>query len=645
MLLLNFSSEIGHKITHTFFIYKTFHLFLLKMKQKLYLCVSLNPLIMKTRADIKERISALRRLMEANGLHAFIIPSTDPHSGEYVPEHWESRKWISGFTGSAGTVVITLNDAGLWTDSRYFIQAEEQLEGTGIRLFKDRLPETPSIPQWLGSVLEKGNQVGIDGWVNSHLEAKTLRNELKASGLSLITMTKDPFDTIWGNRPSLPQSPIFILDQERTGASCAEKIVRIQEAIAKNGASAIILSALDEVAWTLNLRGDDVHCNPVFISYLLISKEDCTLYILEEKIDDEVRAYLKANHIRIQSYGTLAEDLRMFKERHEGILQISLLANEALANLSSQHADTIFAPSPVALMKAVKNETEQEGFRKAMKRDGVAMVKFLRWLEKAVPAGGETEISVDQKLYAFRTEQADFKGISFDTIAGYKEHAAIVHYEATPETDIPLKAEGMLLLDSGAQYLDGTTDITRTIVLGPLTEEEKTDYTLVLKGHLQLQNAHFPADTCGTQLDILARHAMWKAGINYLHGTGHGIGHFLCVHEGPHQVRMNHMPTLLEPGMILTDEPGIYKAGRHGIRIENTLLIVPAQETEFGKFYKFEPLTLCPIDKEAIVVSMLTDEELAWLNNYHQMVYDSLCPLLDKDEQNWLKEATTPLKR
>ncbi len=645
MLFLNFSSEIGYKITHTFFIYKTFHLFLLKMKQKLYLCVSLNPLIMKTRADIKERISALRRLMEANGLHAFIIPSTDPHSGEYVPEHWESRKWISGFTGSAGTVVITLNDAGLWTDSRYFIQAEEQLAGTGIRLFKDRLPETPSIPQWLGNVLEKGNQVGIDGWVNSHLEAETLRNELKSSGLSLVTMTEDPFDTIWSNRPSLPQSPIFILDEKRTGASCTEKIARIQEAIAKNGASAIILSALDEVAWTLNLRGDDVHCNPVFISYLLISKEDCTLYILEEKINDEVHAYLKANHIHVQSYGTLAEDLRMFKERHEGILQISLLANEALANLSSQHADTIFAPSPVALMKAVKNETEQEGFRKAMKRDGVAMVKFLRWLEEAVPAGGETEISVDQKLYAFRAEQADFKGISFDTIAGYKEHAAIVHYEATPETDIPLKAEGMFLLDSGAQYLDGTTDITRTIVLGPLTEEEKTDYTLVLKGHLQLQNAHFPAGTCGTQLDILARHAMWKAGINYLHGTGHGIGHFLCVHEGPHQVRMNHMPTLLEPGMILTDEPGIYKAGRHGIRIENTLLIVPAQETEFGKFYKFEPLTLCPIDKEAIVVSMLTDEELAWLNNYHQMVYDSLCPLLDKDEQNWLKEATTPLKR
>ena len=326
-------------------------------------------------------------------------------------------------------------------------------------------------------------------------------------------------------------------------------------------------------------------------------------------------------------------------------MQISPQANEALYTLASQHTNVIIAQSPVALMKAHKNPTEIAGFRKAMERDGVAMVKFLRWLEEAVPAGNESEVSIDKKLYDFRAQQDDFKGISFDTIAGYKEHAAIVHYEATPETDIPLKPEGLLLLDSGAQYLDGTTDITRTIVLGPLTEEERTDYTLVLKGHLQLQNAHFPAGTCGTQLDVLARIAMWRQGINYLHGTGHGIGHFLCVHEGPHQVRMNHMPTLLEPGMILTDEPGIYKAGRHGIRIENTLLIVPAQESEFGTFYKFEPLTLCPIDKEAILVEMLNDEELAWFNNYHQMVYNRLKPFLNEQEQAWLEEATSPLKR
>ena len=633
------------KITYTFVIYKTFLCFLLKMNEKSYLCCSLNRKTIDMRTEIKSKLAALRAEMEARQLSAFIVPSTDPHSGEYVPEHWESRKWISGFTGSAGTVVITLSDAGLWTDSRYFIQAEEQLAETGIRLFKDRLPETPSIGEWLGSVLKEGNKVGIDGWVNSHQEALALRNELKTKGLILETMTEDIFDILWKDRPSLPQSPIFILDETRTGASCSEKITRIQEAIAKNGASAIILSALDEIAWTLNLRGEDVHCNPVFISYLLITKKDYTLYILEEKITDEVRTYLKKHQATTKPYSALAENLRTFDSKREGVLQISPLANEALYDLSTRYAETIVAPSPVALMKAVKNETEQAGFRKAMERDGVALVKFLRWLEKAVPSGNESEVSIDKKLYALRAEQENFKGISFDTIAGYKEHAAIVHYEATPETDIPLRSEGLLLLDSGAQYLDGTTDITRTIALGPLTEEERIDYTLVLKGHLQLQNAHFPAGTCGTQLDVLARSAMWKCGINYMHGTGHGIGHFLCVHEGPHQVRMNHVPTLLEPGMILTDEPGIYKAGRHGIRIENTLLIVPAQETEFGKFYKFEPLTLCPIDKKAIVTEMLSDEELTWLNEYHQMVYNRLYPLLNKDEQTWLKEATNPIKR
>lgn len=600
---------------------------------------------MATISEIKDRLTALRKQMQTYQLSAFIVPSTDPHSGEYVPSHWETRKWISGFTGSAGTAVITLNHAGLWTDSRYFIQAEEQLESTGIQLFKDRLPETPSIADWLGSILKTGDKVGINGWVNPHLEAQGLREALNRHGLTLKTMTEDIFDTLWKDRPMLPQTPVFILDIQRTGISASQKISWIQQAITQNGASSIILSALDEIAWTLNLRGDDVHCNPVFISYLLITKEGFTLYILEEKITDEIRAYLKAHQVRIKPYAALAEDLRTFHEEHKGVLQISPLANEALYDLSTNYTDTIIAPSPVALMKAVKNDTEQNGFRRAMERDGVAMVKFLRWLKDIIPTGNETEFSINKKLYEFRAEQTDFKGISFDTIAGYKEHAAIVHYEATPETAIPLKPKGLLLLDSGAQYLDGTTDITRTIVLGQLTEEEKTDYTLVLKGHLQLQAAHFPAGTCGTQLDILARSAMWKAGINYLHGTGHGIGHFLCVHEGPHQVRMNHMPTLLEPGMILTDEPGIYKAGRHGIRIENTLLIVPAQETEFGKFYKFEPLTLCPIDKEAIIIEMLTDEELIWLNDYHQFVFNRLCPYLNEEEQVWLKEATNPLKR
>ncbi len=600
--------------------------------------------LMKENKEIQDRIAALRSFMSANGISAFIVPSTDPHSGEYVPEHWESRKWISGFSGSAGTAVITTDKAGLWTDSRYFIQAEEQLEGTGIQLFKDRLPDTPSIPQWLGSVLSKGEKVGIDGWVNSMQEADALRKELKSSGIELV-LTEDPFSTIWKDRPNLPQAPVFIQGIEYAGVSCSEKIGKTKDAAKRNGASAIILSALDEIAWTLNLRGDDVHCNPLFISYLLLSEEKNTLYILEEKITDEVRSYLKEHQVEIEDYKNFSDKLKEFSQKDEELLQISPQANEALYTLASQYTNVQVAPSPVALMKAHKNPTEIAGFRKAMEKDGVAMVKFLRWIKEAVKSGEETELSVDAKLYELRAEQPHFKGVSFDTIAGYKEHAAIVHYEATPETSIPLKPEGMLLLDSGAQYLDGTTDITRTIVLGPVSEEEKTDYTLVLKGHLQLQNAQFPAGTCGTQLDVLARIAMWKAGINYLHGTGHGVGQFLCVHEGPHQVRMNHMPTLLEPGMTLTDEPGIYKAGRHGVRIENTLVIVPAQESEFGSFYQFEPLTLCPIDKEAILVDMLNDEELAWFNNYHQLVYDRLSPLLNNDEQEWLKEATSPIKR
>lgn len=599
---------------------------------------------MKQNMEIQNRIAALRDYMSQCGISAFITPSTDPHSGEYVPAHWESRKWLSGFTGSAGTVVVTKDNAGLWTDSRYFIQAEEQLEGTGIQLFKDRLPETPSISEWLGSVLSKGEKVGIDGWVNSMQEAAGLRKELQTYGLEL-TLVEDPFQYIWNDRPTLPQTPVFIHGLEYAGVSCSEKINKIKKSIKSKGATGIILSSLDEIAWTLNLRGDDVHCNPLFISYLIISEKKNTLYILEEKVTEEVRSYLKEHNVEIEDYKNFSKNLKAFSGKDEEVLQISPQANEALYTLASQHTHVIIAPSPVALMKAHKNPTEIAGFRKAMERDGVAMVKFLRWLKDAVKVGEETELSVDEKLYELRAEQANFKGISFDTIAGYKEHAAIVHYEATPETSIPLKPEGMLLLDSGAQYLDGTTDITRTIVLGPLTEEEKKDYTLVLKGHLQLQNAQFPAGTCGTQLDVLARIAMWKAGINYLHGTGHGVGQFLSVHEGPHQVRMNHMPTLLEPGMTLTDEPGIYKAGRHGIRIENTLVIVPAQESEFGTFYKFEPLTLCPIDKEAILIDMLNDEELNWFNEYHQMVYNRLKPFLNEQEQAWLEEATSPLKR
>ena len=598
--------------------------------------------------EIKQRVAALRKIMQRNGIQAFILPTTDPHNSEYVAAHWEARKWLTGFTGSAGTAVITMKKAGLWTDSRYCLQAAEQLEGTGITLFKDRMPGTPSIAEWLSKELKKGDIIGMDGWVNGIDFKESLYAVCSPKGIQVESVA-DPFDEIWKDRPSLPSDPVFILEEKYAGRSCRQKIELIREEIRKNNCQSILLSALDEIAWTLNLRGSDVHCNPVFISYMHITQKKATLYIIEEKLSPEVKVYLEENGIILKSYHQVEGDIKKVRQN----IQVSPALNMKLFNaagyLTANGIDTghkiMEIPSPVSLLKAVKNETEINGFRHAMERDGIAMVKFLKWLKTAVPAGNETELSVDRKLYELRAEQADFKGISFDTIAGYKEHAAIVHYEATPETDIPLKPEGMLLLDSGAQYLDGTTDITRTIVLGPLSNEEKTDYTLVLKGFLQLQNAIFPEGTCGTQLDILARQAMWKAGVNYFHGTGHGVGHFLCVHEGPHQIRMNYMPTPLRPGMTVTDEPGIYKAGRHGIRTENTLLTVPAMETEFGSFMKFEPLTLCPIDKEAIVTDMLTDEEITWFNEYHEMVYNRLSSQLNKEEQEWLKEATSPLKR
>lgn len=592
------------------------------------------------KSEIKRRLNALRNFMRQHNLSAFIVPSTDPHSGEYIPEHWEARKWISGFTGSAGTAVITTEQAGLWTDSRYFLQATEQLADTGITLFKDKLPETPSVTEWLGSVLAAGDRVGVDGRVTGYAETCELKEDLSRYGLHLV-LAPDPFEELWTDRPALPRDKVFIHDICYAGLSCRDKIAQIREAARQSGCTSILISALDEVAWTLNLRGSDVHCNPVFVSYLLITDQSSTLYIIEDKLTESVKKHLEENGVGVKPYRQIEEDL----EAATATIRLSTGINAAVRDAAGKNAEVKLLPSPVLFLKAVKNPVETEGFRRAMERDGVAMVKFLRWLKAAVPAGNETEISIDRKLYEFRAAQEYFRGISFDTIAGYKAHGAIVHYEATPETDIPVKAEGMLLLDSGAQYLDGTTDITRTIVLGALTEEEKTDYTLVLKGFIQLSMAQFPHGTCGTQLDVLARLPMWKAGINYLHGTGHGVGCFLNVHEGPHQFRMNHMPALLLPGMTVTNEPGIYKPGRHGVRTENTMLIVPAQETEFGAYYKFEPLTLCPIDKEAILTDMLSDEEIAWFNQYHETVYRRLSPRLDKEECEWLRKATSPLKQ
>ena len=592
---------------------------------------------MKT--DITQRVRDLRTYLEAHGLAAYIFPSTDPHYSEYPPAHWKTREWFSGFDGSAGTAVVTLRDAALWTDSRYFLAAKEQLDGTPFRLMKERIEGTPSVAEWLAEVLPPDSRVGIDGWTSSVDDIRTLEQELMRRGIHL-DVAENPADTLWAGRPPIPDTPVRIQPLEYAGRSMAEKLALIREAMAARQADGLILTALDEIAWTLNLRGTDVHCTPVFVAYMLIAPTRCTLYVNKVKLTAEVSAYLTEAGVEARAYEDIAGDIRQFQGRRMMLDPGSV--NFMLSNAIPAGCAAEEAPSPVAMLKAVKCPAEVEGYRRAMLRDGVAMAKFLRWLKPAVEAGGQTELSICRKLDELRGEQPLYRGNSFDTIAGYAAHGAVVHYEPTPETDTPLRPEGLLLLDSGAQYDDGTTDLTRTIALGPVTEEERHDYTLVLKGHIRLALAKFPQGCSGTQLDACARYAMWQDGINYLHGTGHGVGSCLCVHEGPHQIRMNYMPAPLLPYMTVTNEPGIYRAGRHGVRIENTQLILPYKETEFGKFLRFDPLTLCPIDKAPIDWTMLDKEEIAWLNQYHRRVYDQLSPLLDDEHSTWLQEATSP---
>ena len=592
------------------------------------------------RQSIKERMHALRMTFPPNYIKAFIIPSTDPHLSEYVAPHWMSREWISGFTGSAGTVVVLMNEAGLWTDSRYFLQAAKELEGSGITLYKEMLPETPSITKYLSQKLKPGESVSIDGKMFSVQQVEQMKEELAAYSLQ-VDLFGDPLKRIWRDRPSIPNSPAFVYDIEYAGKSCEEKVAAIRAELTKKGAYALFLSALDEIAWTLNLRGNDVHCNPVVVSYLLITQDDVIYFISPEKVTKEVNEYLKEQHVKLKNYDEVETYLNTFTGRN--ILIDPKKTNFAIYSAINPKCNIIRGESPVALLKAIRNEQEIAGIHAAMQRDGVALVKFLKWLEEAVPSGKETELSVDRKLHEFRAAQPLYMGESFDTIAGYKEHGAIVHYSATPESDVPLQPKGFLLLDSGAQYLDGTTDITRTIALGELTEEEKTDYTLILKGHIALAMAKFPVGTRGAQLDVLARMPIWKYGMNFLHGTGHGVGHFLSVHEGPQSIRMNENPVVLQPGMVTSNEPGVYKAGSHGIRTENLTLVCKDKEGMFGDYLKFETITLCPICKKGIVKEMLTNEEIEWLNNYHQIVYEKLSPNLNEGEKVWLQEATASI--
>lgn len=590
-----------------------------------------------TNTVIEKRLAALRDVMKLESIDAFIFPSTDPHNGEYVPEHWEGRKWISGFNGSAGTAVVTMDDAALWTDSRYFLAAAEQLEGTEFKLMKERVEGTPSIIKWLGMKLSfvSNPSVGVDGMVNSEASVAELIAGLRAEGGITVRTNFDPLERIWTDRPPVPQNKINIHPLEYAGETCASKLARIRAKLKDMHVCGMLAAALDDIAWTLNLRGTDVHCNPVFVSYLLITPERATLFVDDCKLDDSVREYLKGEGVDTDNYNKVKDTLAAYSEYN--ILLDPCEINHTL--FSAVRCEKVTQPSPIPYMKTVKNSTEIEGFHNAMLRDGVALVKFLRWLKPAVEAGGETEISIDRKLTSLRAEQKLFKDISFDTIAAYQEHGAIVHYEATPETDVPLRPEGLILIDSGAQYLDGTTDITRTIALGDVTEEQKTVYTLVLKGHIQLELCKFPRGASGTQLDALARKDMWRYGLNYMHGTGHGVGSYLNVHEGPHQIRMEYKPAPLVEGMTVTDEPGLYLAGRFGVRTENTLLIVPYKNTEFGSFLGFEPLTLCPIDLSPVKKEMLLPEEKEWLNAYHRTVYDRLSPLLEGEDREWLASA------
>lgn len=594
--------------------------------------------------EINQRLEKLREVMRREHLSAFIFPSTDAHQSEYVADHWQGRAWISGFNGSAGTAVVTMHSAALWTDSRYFIAAEEQLRGTELQLMKLKVEGTPTISDWIASELSQNEdecrEVGLDGMVNSYNDTMALISDLRKAGGITVRTNFDPLEQIWMNRPAIPENPVEIQSFNFAGETVDDKIQRIRKALREHHADGILVSALDDIAWTLNLRGTDVHCNPVFVSYLLISSDQVSLFVNPKKISSEVKAYLDEHGISLFDYNQVEEGLESYADYN-----ILLDGDETSFCLwkSVKCQEIIAAKSPIPVMKAVKNATEIEGYHRAMLRDGVAMVKFLKWLKPAVEAGGQTEMSIDKKLTSLRAEQNLFRDISFDTIAGYQAHGAIVHYEATPETDAPLLPEGLILIDSGAQYQDGTTDITRTIALGPVTEEMKHVYTLVLKGHIQLELAKFPDGASGTQIDALSRECMWREGYNFLHGTGHGVGSYLNVHEGPHQIRMEWKPTPLRAGMTVTDEPGLYLKGKFGVRIENTLLIKDFVETTFGKFLQMESLTFCPIDTAPIDVDMLLLEEVEWLNAYHREVFEKLSPYLEDEEVGWLAEATKPL--
>ena len=587
--------------------------------------------------QINERLSALRQAMKEAGVSACIIPGTDPHASEYIADYWKEREWISGFDGSAGTAALTLDKAGLWTDSRYFLQGAEQLKGTEIEIMKQGLPETLEIIPWLSVELKKGDKVGVNAEMFSVNGYASMKKELALSGIELVSV--DLLKKVWTDRPELPKNPFFVFDKKYSGKSVGEKLSELRTEMKKLHSDVFVMSALDDIAWLFNIRGNDVDYNPVVIAYALVDDKSAQLFISADKITAESKKYLDDNNIIVRDYFDIQKELGKIAHT-KAVLVDGGKFNQSLFEAIPAACSIRTAMSPVFKLKAVKNKVEMNGVRKAMIKDGVALTRFFMWLEKNLGKEKLTEISISEKLRSFRKEQSGFKGESFGTIAGYGSHGAIVHYKATPASDAEIKKEGILLLDSGGQYLDGTTDITRTIALGKPSKKAKRDYTMVLKGHIQLAMAKFPVNTRGSQLDILARKAMWDNAINYGHGTGHGIGHFLNVHEGPQNIRMDENPVTLQPGMIISNEPGLYRTGEYGIRIENLVQVIPAEKTEFGQFLQFETLTLFYIDTKLVDKDMLTEKERKWLNKYHLNVCKTLYPKLTEKERKWLSKKT-----
>lgn len=579
-------------------------------------------------------LEALRDLMRSKHIDAVIIPGTDPHQSEYPSEHWKFRDYVSGFTGSNGTAVVTLDDAGLWTDSRYFLQAADQLEGSGFTLHKENIPGEPTVLEWLGEVLDEDAVVGVDGRLFSLIEANRIEMFCAQNGFMFAPDFRAA-EAIWTDRPARPMNPAFVHDEALAGEDADSKISRVVDALDAADADGLLITALDEIAWLLNLRGSDVDYTPVVIAFAYVSEDERVLFIDSEKVTSEVKAHLKKYGVKIKDY----DDIEKFLGKISSTVTVMVDPNRVSDALGqAMICNKTYMASPVIALKGVKNESQIAGFRQAMLYDGAAMVRMMMWLEQNV-ANGITEMDVDRRLQQERAAYASNRGDSFHMIAGYKDHGAIVHYEATDESAYTLAPEGLLLIDTGGQYLEGTTDITRTISLGNPTAAEKHDYTLILKGHLALARAVFPKGTMGVQLDVLARGPLWNEGMTYLHGTGHGVGHFLGCHEGPQSIRMEANPTPLELGMVTSNEPGIYKTGEYGIRTENLLLCVPAcSNEEWGEFYKFESLTLFPYDTTLMDMEMLSREEVKQINDYHAMVCERLRPLLNADEAQWLEQ-------